>query len=210
MIKTAKDRDYWPLDKKCMEFFGNVQLGKYYTQDYVQIRKDFDNFFKDKKEIYSYYFILHDDSDYLHVHFIICCSIQVRPITWLNKMADSLQVSEQAISITKLRSIVGAIKYVLHKSEESIEDGKKEYDVHELLSNENDLVIQGYLESESDNNLSLSLIRDLVVSCDLKSDVILRINNDRLVKRMRYYIDTFWQDKEMLQLRQSKYDDLPF
>ena len=68
MIKTAKDRDYWPLDKKCMEFFGNVQLGKYYTQDYVQIRKDFDNFFKDKKEIYSYYFILHDDSDYLHVH----------------------------------------------------------------------------------------------------------------------------------------------
>lgn len=202
--------DVWPLDKKCMTFFGNVQLGKFYTQNAIQIRKDFDKLFSSMKEISSYFFILHDDSHYLHVHFALLCSIQIRPITMLNKIAAGLDVDNTAISITKLKSLVGALKYFLHITDESKVEGKKEYAIDELLSNENDLIVKGYLDSESDNDISIYLIRDLVASCDTKSDVILKINNDKVVKRMRYYIDTFWNDKPILQLRQNQYDELPF
>lgn len=198
------------LDSKPTEMFGNVQLGKYYTQDIVQIRKDFVNCFESIKPIDSYYFIVHDDSTYLHVHFVILLSCQVRLSTMINRIAEILNVDTLAVSLTQMVSIVGSLKYFLHMTDLSKEDGKKEYSPYELISNESDLIIRGYLDSETDNNVSTRFIRDLVIACDTKSDVLLKINNPRLIKQNRYFIDTFWNDKGTLQLRQKEMDDLPF
>lgn len=206
-----------PFDSKQTEMIGNVQLGQYYTDDIVQIRKDFDNLFSsfDFRFVDSYYFIVHDtnnglDSEYIHVHFILLLKGQVRLNTVCNRIAEGLNVSPLAISITVLISIVGALKYWLHITEESKEDGKKEYQPYEIISNESDLIIEGYLESESKDNVSIRLIKQLVVECELKSDVLLKLNNDRLIRKNRYYIDTLWNDKSLLQLRQNDLDNLPF
>lgn len=201
-----------PFDSKQTEMFGVVQLGDYYTNDFVQIRKDFDDCFSSFPFVDSYMFIVHDDSEHIHVHFILLLKIQVRLNTMCNKLSEKLNVNNLAISITKLVSIVGSLKYFLHLTEESLEDGKKIYDKLEILSNESHLIIEGYLDSESSDNVSVSLIRQLVIECDLKSDVLIRLRSDKLIRKNRYYIDTMWNDKPMLQLRQNQYDSggLPF
>ena len=199
------------LTDKCTEMFGNIQLGEYYTQDIHQIRVDFANVLCDIPYIDSYMFIVHDDSDYLHIHFCFLLKVQVRLSTMINKLSDLFNVNPQAISIDKLISIVGTLKYFLHLTDDSIEDGKKIYDESELWSNESPTIIKGYLESESSDNVSITLIRQLVIECDLKSDVLIRLRSDKLIRKNRYYIDTMWNDKPMLQLRQDRYDDeLPF
>ena len=204
------------FDSKQTEMLGNIQLGKFYTQDIVQIRKIFVEKFDTLSYVDNYYFIVHDtndgqDSQYIHVHFILLLKAQVRLNTMCNKLADLFGVDTLAISITRLNSIVGAMKYWLHITEESKEDGKKQYDSTEILSNGSDLIIQGYLESESNDNVSIRLIKQLVVECDLKSDVLMRLNSDKLIRKNRYYIDTLWNDKAILQLRQTELDDLlPF
>lgn len=212
---TSKKRKQVPFDSKQTEMIGNVQLGQYYTDDIVQIRKDFDAVFSQLSYVDSYYFIVHDtnlgaDSEFIHVHFVLLLKGQVRLNTMCNKLAELLQVNPLAISITKLESIVGALKYFLHISDESKEDGKKEYEEYEIISNDSDLIIHGYLESESNDNVSIRLIKQLVVECTIKSDVLMRLNSDKLIRKNRYYIDTLWNDKSILQLRQNEIDNLPW
>lgn len=207
---TSKKYKEVPFDSKQVEMFGNIQLGEFETQDLNEIRKIFTKKFNEIPSVDSWYFIVHDDSDNIHVHFILLLKGQIRLCTMCNKLADLFNVNPLAISITKLASIVGSLKYFLHLTEESQVDGKKVYQASEIISTDSDLVIQGYLESESDNNVSLRFIRQLIIECDIKSDVLIRLNNDKLIKKNRYYIDTMWNDKDILQLRQHDIEDLPF
>lgn len=204
------------FESKQTEHCGNVQLNDFYTDDVVEIRKIFVNAFENLPFVDSYYFIVHDtnhgeDSNYIHVHFIILLKCQIRCSTLCNKIAELLHVNTLAVSDDKLISIVAMLKYFLHMTEESKEDGKKQYEPYEIISNDSDLIIKGYLESESDDNVSIRLIRQLVIECDIKSDVLIKLGSDKLVKKNRYYIDTLWNDKATLMLRQDRYnDDMPF
>lgn len=207
---TSKKEKEVPFDSKQTEMLGNIQLGDFPTQDLNEIRKIFTQKFNEIYVADSWYFIVHDDSDHLHVHFILLLKGQVRLCTMCNKLAEMFDVNPLAISITRLKSIVGSLKYWLHITPESIEDGKKPYPASEIISTDSDLVIQGYLDSESDNNISLRLIRQLIIESDIKSDVLIKLNNDKLIKKNRYYIDTMWNDKDILQLRQHEIEDLPF
>lgn len=203
------------FESKQTEMFGNVQLGQYYTDDIEQIRKDFDKCFNSLSWVENYFFIVHDtnegqDSEYIHVHFILQLRGQVRCSTMCNKLSEMLNVNTLAISIGKLKTIVQALKYFLHITDKAHTDGKKLYAEYEIISNCNPLVVHAYLESDTANSISINVIKELVIECSLKSDVITKLGNRKIIKENRYFIDTFWADKDMLTLRQREIDDLPF
>lgn len=195
------------FDSHQTEMFGNVQLRDVEFSDIPSVLKRLEDVFTSMKIIDDYFIIYHDDSEsgIPHIHFILLLGAQMRMNTMCNKIAESFGVSTLAVSVKKLKSIVGGLKYVLHMTEESIEDGKKPYMPWDIRSNCSDYIIQGYLESESDDNVSTRLIKQLCIEASVKSEVLEKLGSLKLIKKNRYLIESYWDDKWYWQTKQ---DDL--
>lgn len=193
------------FDSHQTEMFGNVQLRDVEFSDIPSVLKRLEDVFTSMKIIDDYFMIFHDDSDYPHIHFILLLGAQMRMNTMCNKIAEKFGVNTLAISIKKLKSIVGALKYMIHDTEESKEDGKKKYLPWEIRSNCSDFIIQGYLESDSDDNVSTRLIKQLCIEASVKSEVLEKLGSLKLIKKNRYLIESYWDDKWYWQTKQ---DDL--
>lgn len=205
-----------PLDSKCVRMFGSVN----FNEDY-DIKRDHNNFDKllcsrfedamtDNYNIIEYYFILHTETDKLHIHYaIVLKTYDMELSTMLNYLADKLNVNPLAINITRMDSLCGTLKYFLHKDKESISLGKKQYEPSDLISNMSDFIVNNYLNSIKDDDLEIEPLIYLCLGCESESEVYLHIKSLKFCNKHRGLIHQVFEDR--LQLKRYLKDKiLPF
>ena len=155
-VKHAKDKVI-PLTTKCIRMFGSVNFNDEYldklkfinSEKYLQLlRARFQETITSNNKIMEYYFILHTETDTIHIHFAIILKVQVQLSTMLNYLADSLGVNSLAVNITRMDSLCGSLRYFLHKDKESIELNKKMYEESDIIHNQSEFILKNYLNSK--------------------------------------------------------------
>ena len=198
-----------PLDTKCIRMFGSVNFNEQYVdglklQDnekyQLLLKARFQEKLTNNKYVMEYYFIIHYETDTLHIHFALILKAQVQLSTMLNYLADSLGVNSLAVNITRLDSLCGALRYFLHKDRESIELGKKMYDESDMVHNQSDFIYKNYLNSNSDDDISIPHLVYLALGCSCESEIYLHLESTKFCNKYKYLIHTIWNDK--LQLKE--------
>lgn len=190
-----------PLTTKCIRMFGCVNFNTSYDlgrDDIPQLRARFQDVLVHNKAIMEYYFIPHTETDILHIHFAFVLKVQTQLSVMLNYLANNLVVDPLAISITRMDSLCGALRYFLHQDKESIALGKKMYDKADMIHNQSDFIYQNYLNSNSDDDISIPHLVYLALGCSCESEVYLHLESTKFCNKYKYLIHTIWQDRLLL------------
>lgn len=159
--------------------------------------------------IENYYFILHFDTDIVHIHYILELSNQVRLKSMLNHLESLLKVNRNAINIDKCVSVSNYLKYMLHLTDLSIDDGKEVYSSDDIYSNLCDDIVQNYIDCD-DNGLSIERLIDI---CFTSKDLIeiMRKLGLKTYHKYRYEIKDILDREYYLQnTRKFKNRNIPF
>lgn len=199
-----------PLDTKCIRMFGSINFNDQYVDslksscegmrfDYLSLlRSRIQETITNNRFIMEYYFIIHTETELLHVHFAFVLKAQVQLDTMLNYLADSLDVSRLAVNITRMDSLCGALRYFLHIDRESMEQGKKVYEKGDIVHNQSNFIFENYLNSNNDDDISIPHLVYLALGCSCESEIYLHLESTKFCNKYKYLIHTIWNDKLIL------------
>lgn len=199
--------------------FVSHAMGSVNFRDFASFQKDtiksvFLEFVKSLGDCDNYYFILHDDTDILHIHYYLHFPRDKRKrcITICNKARDILNLDINAIFCDKCSSPSSWLRYVLHLTKESQEDGKKEYEVDDLVTDFSLEIINSMLNSVK-GAIDFDYLVSVVLSCTYDSDIMEKLTIP-VFHKYRYEIDVIKQDRSHLLLKsddmKKEEDDLPW
>lgn len=159
--------------------------------------------------VIDYYFILHDDAEFLHVHYIILSSQVKRLQTYLNNINCILNFDEKLISVETLKNLNMYLRYFMHLDES---DNVKRYLVTEIHSNKSVDEINYLLDNDTEELTAIQLIIS-VIKYPRSHDLMVHLGLHRFHK-YRYEIREL-QDNYMTISNQYKHlidntNDLPF
>lgn len=194
--------------------FDNITLHKETLLDlFVQFADSY-------SKISKYYFIAHDDTEVFHIHFIYYLSSQVRLMTIFNKMRDffvsknKLIRNEGGINLMKCESINAHLRYFLHIDDKSKKEGKKQYELEDIVSNDDIDIIEGLINSRK-GEIDAYYLRDCVLDCANDFELMNKLGL-KVFHKYRYEIDILKEMRISLvnmrnQERNDRLDeDLPF
>ena len=171
-------------------------------------------------KISKYYFIAHTDTDILHIHFIFYLSSQVRLMTIFNKMRDfyvsktKSMIDEYGINIAKCESINAHLRYFLHKDESSKNECKKQYELEDIVSNDDIDIIEGLINSRK-GEIDAYYLRDCVLDCKDDFELMNKLGL-KVYHKYRYEIDILKDMRiNLVRMREEERnnrltEDLPF
>lgn len=144
-------------------------------------------------KISKYYFILHDDADVIHIHFIFYSVSQVQLMTYFNKLRKHLVPkytrNEYGISIEKCEDFNAYLKYIVHQDAKSIKESKKQYSIEDIISNDSVELIDNYIHSKR-GVIDAYYLRDCIL--DYPDDF------DLMVKLGLSVFHKYWKEIDML------------
>lgn len=164
----------------------------------------------------NYYFIVHDDTDILHIHFAFVLSSQTRLETIFNKLADVIVYKYKdtrdtfGINIEKCSNLNAYLRYMLHIDEASIKQNKKKFDIENIITNDSVNSIEGIINSKK-GNIDAYYLRNAVLDSSSDFDLMVKLGL-QVYHKYRYEIDLLKQQRISLLLEREKEKerDLPF
>ena len=132
------------LNKQVNYVCGVVNFARYTAEDGSMLMDEMLKIPQEYNRITNYYYIGHDDTDCFHIHFIFYSRGQTLVSTFFNKIMDKMRkfvIDENSIQIDKCNSINAHLRYFLHMDAESKKEGKKQYEVDSIISdNEREII----------------------------------------------------------------------
>lgn len=125
--------------------------------------ENMENKFKGCNWIENYYLIGHNETDTLHIHYILELSGQKRLKTLLNDF-EKFGYHRNAVNIDKLGFLSAHLRYFLHLDEESIKENKKIYHIEDIVSSMPYEYISDMISLEDDKMTTERLIQICVDS----------------------------------------------
>lgn len=210
-IKRKGKEKNVPLSTKCVRMFGTFDIYSDHTyHDNLKLLKaSVETLFTTNKWVMEYYFIPHTETDILHIHFALVLKTQVMLSTMLNWISEGLNIPPTAVSITRMDSLCGALKYFLHQDKESIELGKPMYLDTDMVHNQSDYIYHNYLNSFNDDDISIPQLVYLCLGASCESEVYLHLENTKFCNKYKYLIHTIWEDRFRLKAYLEE-TELPF
>lgn len=206
------------LDRYVNYACGSINFDIKNHSDLNDIMIKFVDFCESYKQITNYYLIAHDDTDVPHIHFIFYCTQHVMLITLFNQMrkffVPNYTRDEYGINIMKCENINAHLKYFLHLDKESIAQNKKQFNLEDIVSNEDMQVIDNYIHSKK-GQIDAYLLRDAVLDNIFEFDLMVKLTLP-LYHRYRYEIQILKDERAHLEElrkkeRQEKLEsELPF
>lgn len=178
--------DNHSLDTRCMKMSGVISLSC------VENHQNFISrlfVFLSNAGLDSFYFIYHDETEVKHIHYLVILKRICRLKTFLNKLAEGLNMPSLAISIEKCSSVNSMLRYFLHIGERD----KKLYIIDDIRSNMPVNFIDNLINSDDD---SIDFSRLLTIVCESKTE--LEIMNKLGLKtyhKYRYEIRIMMEDR---------------
>ena len=150
------------LDTRCMKMSGVISLRDYTQEETTKLLGNLFTFFVNSS-LDSFYYILHTDSDTLHIHYLVVLKRITRLKTFLNRLSDGLNLPSLAISIDKCSSINAMLRYFLHIGED-----KKKYFITDIYSNMPRDYIDNLISTDDD---CLDFARLVCILIDCKDEI---------------------------------------
>lgn len=200
------------LATRCNRHCGTITIYEDKGQSVERIRATFLSFLHNQDNILHYYFIIHDDTERKHIHFILIFATTYRLGTTLNKLSAYLNLDTTQIGIEKLTNLNAYLRYFLHLEEEV---DKKRYDIMDIVSDENLTRLQDYIDTD-DEVISSTRLISLVLTYANEVDIMNYLGLTTYHK-YRYEIKLLYENMTYLALHykhlipEKKLDnDLPF
>lgn len=215
MVKLKNDKT--TMESRVIAIFGSINFSESTHSDLPQILKSFVDKVESCLFVENYYVIAHDDTNTPHIHYILELSTQKRLKTLLNDF-EKLGYNRNAVNIGKLGVLCESLRYMLHMTEESINDGKKKYLIDNLVSNMPIEYIENCLASE-DDNFNVDRLIAICLECDGNKVSIMRKLGLSIYHKYRFEINDilnyemtlrFARDKERDRREKEKLNELPF
>ena len=189
---------------------GSINFKDYSLLDINVLKDKFIEALRSLDNVESYYFIFHDDTDTFHLHYIVYFTRNMRCITFINKISSFMDLETDAVFCDKCLDVAEHLRYIVHQTLKSIEDGKKQYSLDDIISNCPVEVVNALFNSKK-GNINFDYLVDLVLKYKWDSD-IMRALTPSIYHKYRYEIDILKQERSYLrQLQDDKInEDLPF
>lgn len=204
------------LDSRVLSCTGSINFKDNLHTDLPKLLSILENQLKELKFVENYYLIAHGDTNTPHIHFAIELTGQKRLKTLLNDF-EKLGYNRNAINITKLLFLHSTIRYFLHLTDESLEDGKQIYCLDNIISNMPYEYLEDVINLEDDELNTEKLIQICLECCD-KISIMKRLGL-KTFHKWRYEIDTilnydyglrFAREKERKRREEEQLNNLPF
>ena len=169
------------MDSRVSAVCGSINFKEFKHCDLPKIIVELESKLLNSREwVENYYLIFHDDTETPHIHYIIelCGSIRIKTI--LNKL-ENLGYNRESVNIGKLGYLSSMLKYFLHLTDDSLEEGKKIYPIDSIISNMSYEFISNYIECFDD---VMSQLSDYYNDDELDAIEIKLINHERPLVRL--------------------------
>ena len=154
------------LDDRVTSICGSITFKDYNRNDIPVLEERFYNLINDYHKIKEYYFIFHDETDMLHMHYMFFLTGQQYVSAILNKICDQMIVEPVAVNYERLISRNAFLRYIIHVDKESIKLGKKQYDYLYIRSNVHSGLIKCLIDSKDEKTgLDFHMLECICVSC---------------------------------------------
>lgn len=191
----ARETDRLSVTDRVMTICGSINFRDYSVMDKVNIATKFLDLLDSYSACRDYYFIFHDETDTLHLHYILFFTKQQYVNNILNRFTEALGVEVEAINYRKLLHRNAHLRYILHIDNQSIKEGKKQYPIYDIYTNVNYNLIKCFLDSKDDNDrLDMLTLEAIVVQCEgneIKVAEFLDSLYDRNYKRIQLILDNY-------------------
>lgn len=158
------------LETRVISAFGSINLNG--VENSAIFMKLLANFFEDYAVCEEYYLIEHNETETLHIHYLIRLNKQVRLSTLINLISDGMNINPLAINIDKCRGFNQCLRYMLHIDDSSKLENKKVYQVSDIVSSSDEKNIINLIQSDDDLDLSWELLIKAVIKYSRTSDLI--------------------------------------
>lgn len=156
------------LDTRVMSCFGSINFSNPSDLDIKLI----ESFFNDYTNVEDYFFIKHDDTETLHIHYLLKLNKQVRLSTLINFISTGIGVNPLAINIDKCRGFNSCLRYMLHIDDSSKLENKKIFSTSDIISNRSENEIITLTQCDDEEDLSWESLVRAVVRYSKTSDLI--------------------------------------
>lgn len=202
------------LDNRVLSCCGSVNFADLTHKDLPRLLCDMEMKFKQCAWIENYYLIAHYETDTPHIHYVLELTGQKRLKTLLNDF-EKFGYNRLAVNIDKLGFLSSQLRYFLHKDEESIKEGKQQYEVDDIVSSMCYEYLIDMISLEDDNMTAERLIQICIESDGNKIKIMKRLGLKEFHK-WRFEIADILNYEYSLRLARDKererrkLDDLPF
>lgn len=215
--KEKKYDDGSTIESRVVSCTGSINFREYKHSDLPSLLQVLEGNLKNAKYVENYYLIAHYDSDTPHIHYIIEFTGSVRLKTMLNNF-ERMGYNREAVNIKKLGFLNAMIKYFLHLTEDSKEEGKEEYKLDCIISS----MPYEYLENLlllDDDELNVDRLVEVCLECDGHIVKIMKTLGLKLYHKWRFeikeilnyeYALRYVRDEERKRREEEKINELPF
>lgn len=148
------------------------------------------------KAVSTYYLIPHYETDTFHIHYILLLKQQQTLLRVVNVLSEGIGVESIAVNVQRLNNLGKHLRYMIHQDETSKKEGKQEYSIDDLVSNESREIYEGYINS-GDEELDSYTLLNIVLDCDDEVQIMHRLG-------LKYYHKFRYEIKMILE-NQYKY-----
>lgn len=195
------------MDSRVLQVCGSINFKGITEEDKPKMLERLFDTFKSSQFVENYYYIVHDDTDTWHIHYIIEIDRQKRIKTLLHWLADGISVSPQAVNIQALGSLSKYLEYCLHWTNESKEEGKKEYVLTNWISN----CPYDYIDNviaNGENELTAVRLIAIVLECEANKPRIMKTLGLKAYHKYRSEIRDICECEWSERVKQEKREDI--
>ena len=191
------------MDSRVSAVCGSINFIEYKHEDLPTLIVELEKKLLANSEwVENYYLIFHDDTDTPHIHYILELVGSIRIKTILNKL-ENLGYNRESVNIGKLGFLSSMLKYFLHLTEDSLEEGKKVYPIEAILSNMSYEFISNYIECFDDVMTTERLIA-ICYECNFKNIEIMKRLGLATFHKWRYEINLIKDSEYWVQISHDK------
>lgn len=213
-MNNKKVKNDVTMDTRVIACVGSINFKEYTKEDLPVLLMNLTNHLDNLSFVENYYLIAHNETDTPHIHYALELTGQKRLKTLLNDFSR-LGYNRESVNIDKLGFLNATIKYFLHADEESIKEGKKLYQLEDIVTN----MPYEYLEDLlclDDDEMNTERLIQICIECEGNKIQIMRRLGLKTFHKWRCEIDVilnyemglrYARDKER---ERRKNDDLPF
>lgn len=213
-MNNKKVKNDVTMDTRVIACVGSINFKEYSQSDLPVLLENLSNHLDNLSFVENYYLIAHNETDTPHIHYALELTGQKRLKTLLNDFSR-LGYNRESVNIDKLGFLNATIKYFIHADEESIKEGKKLYQLDDIVTN----MPYEYLEDLlclDDDEMNTERLIQICIECEGNKIQIMRRLGLKTFHKWRCEIDVilnyemglrYARDKER---ERRKNDDLPF
>ena len=213
-MKNKKVENNVTLESRVVAICGSINFIEYNHTDLPSLIRELESKLKCCSWVENYYLISHYETDTPHIHYAIEFTGNKRLKTALNDF-ERLGYRRESVNIDKLGFLSATLRYFLHLDEESIKEGKQQYQVLDIVSSMPYEYISDMISLE-DDKLNVEKLIQICIDCGGNKIQIMRRLGLDLFHKWRYEINEILNYDTSLRFARDKErerrinDDLPF